>query len=118
MIHILNCNTNIINHLAPDRWTYIIPRNDGTVICGGTVDRENRQTQPDEAITKDVLKRCYQLYPEITHGKGPESFDIISINVGFRPGRKDGIRLEKEIKRNFKTKTFMQVIRKTNVGLN
>ncbi|KAI7899611.1 uncharacterized protein BX663DRAFT_520711 [Cokeromyces recurvatus] len=81
-----------------DRWTYIIPRNDGTVICGGTVDRVKKETEPDEAITKDILQRCYNLYSGITHGKGPEDFDIISINVGFRPGRKNGIRIEKEIK--------------------
>ncbi|KAI9487599.1 MAG: FAD dependent oxidoreductase [Benjaminiella poitrasii] len=79
-------------------WTYIIPRNDGTVICGGTVDRVKKETEPNEAITKDILQRCYNLYPEITHGKGPEHFDIISINVGFRPGRENGIRIEKEIK--------------------
>ncbi|KAI8881353.1 nucleotide-binding domain-containing protein [Backusella circina FSU 941] len=84
---------------AENRWTYIIPREDGSVICGGTVDRENRQTSPDPAITKDILERCYNLCPEITHGKGPEAFEIVRYNVGFRPGRKDGIRLEKEHRR-------------------
>ncbi|KAI9342115.1 FAD dependent oxidoreductase [Pilaira anomala] len=81
------------------RWTYIIPRGDGTVICGGTVDRVNRQTEPDDAITKDILESVYKLYPEITHNKGVEAFDIISVNVGFRPGRTGGIRLEKETRR-------------------
>ncbi|KAI8091803.1 FAD dependent oxidoreductase [Thamnidium elegans] len=82
-----------------DRWTYIIPRGDGTVICGGTVDRVNRQTSPDDEITKSILERVYNLYPEITHGKGVDAFDIVAINVGFRPGRAGGIRLEKEIRR-------------------
>jgi D-amino-acid oxidase len=45
------------------------------------------------------LERVYRLYPEITHGKGASAFDIVSINVGFRPGRAGGIRLEKEIRR-------------------
>jgi D-amino-acid oxidase len=94
----LKTNLNLI-YLASNRWTYIIPRNDGTVICGGTVDRENRNTAPDDAITKDILERVYNLYPEITHGKGTSHFEILSVNVGFRPGRKDGIRLEKEIRR-------------------
>ncbi|KAI9281469.1 hypothetical protein BY458DRAFT_498683 [Sporodiniella umbellata] len=77
-------------------WTYIIPRNDGTVICGGTVDPNNKLTVPDKNIAQDILKRVYELCPDITHGKGIEAFDIISHNVGFRPARKDGIRLEKE----------------------
>ncbi|CAO0791148.1 unnamed protein product [Mucor circinelloides] len=84
---------------SSNRWTYIIPRDDGTVICGGTVDRENRNTSPDDAITKDILERVYKLYPEITHNKGVEHFDIVGVNVGFRPGRKGGIRLEKETRR-------------------
>ena len=44
------------------------------------------------------MSRVYQLCPQITHGKGPESFKIISHNVGFRPARRDGIRIEKETK--------------------
>lgn len=92
----------LITHvIGVGRWTYIIPRNDGTVICGGTVDRENRQTAPDDSITKDILKRICELCPEITHGKGPDHFDIVSVNVGFRPGRQNGIRIEKEVKRKW-----------------
>jgi D-amino-acid oxidase len=45
------------------------------------------------------LERAYKLCPQITHGKGTAAFDIISVNVGFRPGRAGGIRLEKEIRR-------------------
>ncbi|CAO3620842.1 unnamed protein product [Cunninghamella echinulata] len=78
--------------------TYIIPRGDGTVICGGTMDTENKNIQPEPELTKKILNNCYQLFPYITHGNGPDAFDIVSVNVGFRPGRKDGIRLEKEIK--------------------
>ncbi|KAG0167211.1 hypothetical protein DFQ30_006275 [Apophysomyces sp. BC1015] len=78
-------------------FTYIIPRKDGNVICGGTLDAENRSTVPDDELTKEILKRCYELYPDITHGKGPDAFDIVAVNVGFRPGRQQGIRIEKEI---------------------
>ncbi|CAO3627712.1 unnamed protein product [Cunninghamella blakesleeana] len=78
--------------------TYIIPRGDGTVICGGTMDMENKNPQPEPELTKQILNNCYNLFPYITHGKGPDAFEIVSANVGFRPGRKNGIRLEKEIK--------------------
>lgn len=59
----------------------------------------NKNTAPDDAITKDILERVYKLCPQITHGKGVDAFDIISVNVGFRPGRAGGIRIEKETKR-------------------
>lgn len=71
------------------------------MICGGTLDRENRNTAPDEAITADILERVYKLCPDITHGQGTAAFDIVSICVGFRPGRTGGIRLEKETRRKF-----------------
>ncbi|KAI8997416.1 hypothetical protein BDB01DRAFT_771046 [Pilobolus umbonatus] len=77
-------------------FTYIIPRGDGTVICGGTMDPNNHNTQPDDAVTKSILERVYELHPAITHGKGPDAFDVLLVNVGFRPSRKGGIRIEKE----------------------
>lgn len=81
---------------GPGYDTYIIPRGDGTVICGGTMDPNNHDLNADPAITKDILRRCYELHPEITHNRGPDAFDIVSVNVGFRPSRTGGIRLEKE----------------------
>lgn len=88
----------LIHEVGDSTWTYIIPRNDGTVICGGTVDLDNKSTAPDKEIAQDIMNRVYELCPGITHGKGPDAFDIIAHNVGFRPARKDGIRLEKETK--------------------
>ncbi|KAI8391319.1 uncharacterized protein BYT42DRAFT_489729 [Radiomyces spectabilis] len=76
--------------------TYIIPRPGGNVICGGTFDTVNKSPVPDEELSKKILRDCYELCPDLTHGQGPEAFEIVSVNVGFRPGRKDGIRLEKE----------------------
>ncbi|KAI7854110.1 hypothetical protein BDC45DRAFT_509830 [Circinella umbellata] len=82
---------------GPDVYTYIIPRPDGNCIVGGTLDYDNKSPEPNPDISKDILKRVYELNPELTHGKGPDAFNIVQHNVGFRPGRKDGVRLEKEI---------------------
>ncbi|CAO3599457.1 unnamed protein product [Absidia cylindrospora] len=78
--------------------TYIIPRGDGTVILGGTMDKDNNNTEAEPELTKKILNSCYNLHPYLTHHQGPEAFDVVSINVGFRPSRKDGIRIEKQIK--------------------
>ncbi|KAI9476633.1 hypothetical protein BDB00DRAFT_859906 [Zychaea mexicana] len=85
---------------GPDVYTYIIPRPDGNVIVGGTLDYVNKSTVADPAITRDILKRVYELNPELTHGKGPDAFNVVSQNVGFRPGRKDSVRIEKQVRDN------------------
>ncbi|ORX47959.1 nucleotide-binding domain-containing protein [Hesseltinella vesiculosa] len=79
--------------------TYIIPRGDGSVICGGTMDADNHDTQADPELTKRILANCCDLHPFLAKGKGPDALKVLSINVGFRPGRKGGIRLEKQVKR-------------------
>ncbi|KAI9317392.1 hypothetical protein BX666DRAFT_2120963 [Dichotomocladium elegans] len=84
-------------------FTYIIPRGDGSVICGGTLDAVNKDLNPDPAIAESILERCYALCPELTFNKGVKAFKIISHNVGFRPARKGGIRLEKETRVNAAT---------------
>ncbi|KAI8881290.1 hypothetical protein K501DRAFT_189259 [Backusella circina FSU 941] len=77
---------------AENDWTYIIPRSDGNVICGGTVEIENTNPKPQDEQTKDILERAAQLCPEI------KECEIVAVNVGFRPGRNGGIRIEKEIR--------------------
>ncbi|KAI7884234.1 FAD dependent oxidoreductase [Lichtheimia hyalospora FSU 10163] len=81
---------------AGDVMAYIIPRGDGSVICGGTYDKANKDLNPDPVITKGILERCYDLCPDVAYNKGVEGYKIISHNVGFRPGRHGGIRLERE----------------------
>ncbi|KAI9320393.1 hypothetical protein BX666DRAFT_1851580, partial [Dichotomocladium elegans] len=85
---------------GPNTYTYIIPRPDGNVIVGGTLDYDNTSIEPSRAITQSILKRCYALCPDITHHRGPGAFEIISENVGFRPSREAGVRLEKQIMGN------------------
>ena len=77
---------------------YIIPRGDGTVICGGTMDTVNKNLNAEPELTKQLLENAYKNCPDLTHGQGVDKFKIVSINVGFRPGRKEGIRLEKEVR--------------------
>ena len=66
----------------------------------------NKSTVADSNITRDILKRVYELNPELTHGKGPDAFNIVSENVGFRPGREGSVRIEKEIRSTKQTRFF------------
>lgn len=95
LVHAPHIKTQMYRE-GPTVYTYIIPRPDGNVICGGTLDNKNRNSEPDHNVTKDILRRVYELCPELTHHKGPGAFNIVSENVGFRPTRINGPRIEKE----------------------
>lgn len=38
------------------------------------------------------------MMPELSHGQGWEKIDVISHNVGLRPAREGGARVETEVK--------------------
>jgi hypothetical protein len=42
------------------------------------------------------MKRCVELVPGLTNGKGVEALSIVRHGVGLRPVRIGGVRLEKE----------------------
>nr|BAN78701.1 D-amino acid oxidase [Dugesia ryukyuensis] len=75
---------------------YIIPQSDGVVVLGGTTQENNWNTLPDENDTKNILNGCKTIL------NGLEECNILSVNVGLRPGRKS-VRLEKENRTNFTT---------------
>ncbi|HSA83593.1 MAG TPA: FAD-dependent oxidoreductase, partial [Patescibacteria group bacterium] len=67
---------------------YIIPRLKDLVL-GGTTQDHNWNLSPDENDTKDIIKKCHTLFPQLKNA------DILEIKVGLRPARKK-IRLEIE----------------------
>ncbi|PWZ03146.1 hypothetical protein BCV70DRAFT_214612 [Testicularia cyperi] len=84
------------------RETYIIPRGDGTVICGGTRLVNNWSPQPDEDTTSAILQRCLRLAPHLANPAKCtpltepriSDLDVLAVNVGLRPARTGGVRLE------------------------
>jgi D-amino-acid oxidase len=51
----------------------------------------------DLNLAQRIAARCIALAPELTGGKGVDNLDIVSHNVGFRPSREGGPRLEAEV---------------------
>jgi D-amino-acid oxidase len=82
--------------LQGSQYTYVIPRlSDGGVILGGVSDPDDHRTEADSSIREDILKRVNVL----TGGKFTWvdlERDVARDIVGFRPGRKDGLRLARE----------------------
>lgn len=93
-----------ITHIfsSPDELSYVIPRpGSGTTILGGCKQVENWDEGEDTALTSRILERSRLLCPQLmwvddedTKGKG--SFEVMSVQVGRRPGRKTGPRVEME----------------------
>ncbi|PPR04469.1 hypothetical protein CVT24_013260 [Panaeolus cyanescens] len=88
-------------------WTYVIPRKNGDAILGGTYEADDWYPLPRPETTTDILQRTLELCPnlappEIRWEREPTIEDIrpliISENCGFRPCRKNGVRLELEWK--------------------
>ncbi|KAF2030515.1 nucleotide-binding domain-containing protein [Setomelanomma holmii] len=74
--------------------TYIFPRPlGGGVILGGSRQDNNWSDEWDEELGNDIMKRCCELCPEL--GK-PEDLQVVSKNIGLRPSRKGGPRIEAE----------------------
>ncbi|CAG8714425.1 4271_t:CDS:2 [Cetraspora pellucida] len=89
-----------------DHSSYVIPREDGEVILGGTFDENNLNERPDSKTAESIIHRCVELCPELTLG-GTNALKIISHNVGRQPTRIGGIRLEIETRKNAKGKNVI-----------
>ncbi|KAL5518788.1 hypothetical protein ACEPAH_471 [Sanghuangporus vaninii] len=73
--------------------TYIIPRPDGTCILGGTYQEDNYDHAVNHDIAKRIYERCTTLEQQLHVSQGAK---ILSLNVGLRPARRGGPRVELE----------------------
>jgi D-amino-acid oxidase len=82
---------------ADDEVSYIMTRAaGGGTILGGSYQKGNWESQFDPNLAIRIMKRCVDLCPQLTGGKGIEHLDIIRHGVGLRPLRLGGARIEKE----------------------
>ncbi|KKY23325.1 putative d-amino-acid oxidase [Diplodia seriata] len=76
--------------------SYVIPRaTSGTAVLGGTKEAGDWRAEEDAATTRGILERCKALAPELLTAK-EGGFELLAVNVGFRPGRIGGPRVEVE----------------------
>jgi D-amino-acid oxidase len=75
--------------------TYIIPRPgpDGTALLGGTAQPYNWDTSYDGTTAQEIFSRCATLAPSLLDKKETK---VLSHNVGLRPAREGGPRVEVE----------------------
>ena len=77
---------------------YCIPRpGSGTSILGGTNEVGAWNERADEGVTREILGRCRDLAPELVGKNRDGGFEVVSVQVGLRPARRGGARMEQEI---------------------
>lgn len=83
---------------APPEPAYIIPRPgpDGLVVLGGTYIKDDWSPLPDLKVSERILRDCYKLDPKLAGSSGTswKDIEVVSHNVGHRPARDGGARLE------------------------
>lgn len=90
----LYLNKTVTHQSKDGLWTFVIPRpHHGGVILGGTKQLDDYQSTPKEEDTNALIERAKILYPELfIEGQ----LDIRNVNVGFRPARNGGLKVELE----------------------
>ncbi|OCK80214.1 nucleotide-binding domain-containing protein, partial [Lepidopterella palustris CBS 459.81] len=74
---------------------YILPRpHSNTTVLGGTKEAGNWSAEPDPKTTEEILRRAKEWAPELLNKQA--EFEILSVQVGLRPARKGGVRVEIE----------------------
>lgn len=86
---------HITTMFYPDANASITPRvGSGVSVLGSTYQVGNWDRNPDPEVTRTILDRCKALGPELLNDDG--EFDVVSVDVAFRPGRTGGPRVELE----------------------
>lgn len=82
---------------GPEEAAYLMTRAaGGGTVLGGCTQKGSWESQFDPNLANRIMKRCVDLCPALTGGKGIEHLDIIRHGVGLRPSREGGARIEKE----------------------
>ncbi|KAJ7446595.1 D-amino-acid oxidase [Mycena latifolia] len=83
--------------------SYVIPRHNGTVVLGGTLNRDDWYPLPRPETKQAIMENALRLWPEIAPPevrkvRKPTVEDLIPIivedGVGLRPHRDEGIRID------------------------
>ncbi|GAA5850851.1 hypothetical protein JCM3766R1_006130, partial [Sporobolomyces carnicolor] len=81
----------------PESSAYIIPRPGGEVICGGSYGVDNWDLSVSRSDATRILSHCLRLEPAISKDGTLQGIEILRHNVGLRPSRSTGPRVESEL---------------------
>ncbi|KAK4943901.1 hypothetical protein LTR10_016617 [Elasticomyces elasticus] len=79
-------------------YTYAMSRGDGTAILGGDKRYNDTNTEVDDALRDDIIRRVHENLPDAFPSPDIKNYEFVRDIVGIRPQRVGGIRLEKEVR--------------------
>ncbi|KAJ4310364.1 hypothetical protein N0V94_008478, partial [Neodidymelliopsis sp. IMI 364377] len=83
----------ILIHRKIDKLTYIVPRvGTDSFILGGTMTEDAYEADPDAEISRGIMERCGKL----VDNESEVRIEVLAEQVGLRPGRRGGPRVEIE----------------------
>lgn len=75
--------TKLVDQSFEETFPYVIPRDDGIVVLGGTYQEGVDDLEPNPATAEAMLTRCKAICPELANGP----CEILEHKVGLRPTR-------------------------------
>lgn len=82
-----------------DEMLYMMPRVEGGTIIGGCFIKDSLDYKEDSDLTKRIIDRAVKYAPELvdpSFQNNPTLIEIVKVNVGFRPFREGGARVEQD----------------------
>lgn len=82
-----------------DTRIYIFPRKEGGCIIGGCFKTDFDSLEEDKQLTQLLIERAKFYVPQLVDPKyksNPDFIDVVRVNVGQRPFRDGGIRIERD----------------------
>ncbi|NIL99509.1 MAG: glycine oxidase ThiO [Acidobacteria bacterium] len=73
----------LIRHVAHTPDVYVIPREDGELLIGATVEEMGFDVSPRAGAVMDLLRHAWELLP------GSYDLDFVAVDVGLRPATED-----------------------------
>ena len=86
-------------------WAFLIPRPcGGGTIVGGSKEIGDMEESPRAETRDKLLRQAVRYFPDFVERK--DDFEIVSDNVGRRPYREGGLRLESEVREDGKRRVI------------
>ncbi|MDY6482873.1 glycine oxidase ThiO [Acinetobacter faecalis] len=76
---------NWLPTMCMNKVMYLIPRNDGHIVCGSSMRNVGFNITPNEAVKHNILDACFDMVPELAN------FPIVHEWAGLRPSSPNGI---------------------------
>jgi len=68
-----------LSHVVASPDVYLVPRSDGELVVGASMEEQGFDDRPTAGVTMDLLGQAWRLLPSVYE------LEIAEINVGFRP---------------------------------